>query len=195
MHTIAGEIPFSIASIPSTLPKLTLLYRSESGNPQAAAIDALCVAGTSWRLSLPYGRVRVDPRHAESLLLIVSGSAFAQAHSIVTALAEQGSAVRITLCRLVRRAMDVWVTEEMGAWQQQLPHLRSTNLVRADLAVGRHWFDVLAATVNLAPAGFDRAVLGGSLARVREAVLGLTALGWDGSRIAADALEYDRAVL
>lgn len=80
-------VPLSIASAPSRLPKLELLYRSDQSSEAALAFDDLLRGSTSLEVDGPHGDVtleQIKPR--QNLRIVASGTGVAQALSLVEAL-------------------------------------------------------------------------------------------------------------
>jgi len=75
------HIPLSIASIPTDLPYLRIVFRPERNNPDSMLLDQL-VQQKSIEISHPKGRVRY-PRNHHQLLLIVKGTGISQALAII----------------------------------------------------------------------------------------------------------------
>lgn len=80
-------VPLSIASGPSRLPNLELIYRSDQTSDTALAFDDLLSRSTSLEVDGPFGDVtlkQIKPKQA--LRIVASGTGIAQALSLVEAL-------------------------------------------------------------------------------------------------------------
>lgn len=93
----SAPVPFSIASAPRELPRLTLHYRPTPGSEDASRADALFVEGREIAVDLPHGACGVERPLARPLLILAGGTGIAQARSIVR---EHGRDPGVTL-RLV----------------------------------------------------------------------------------------------
>jgi CDP-4-dehydro-6-deoxyglucose reductase len=79
----AAPVPFSLASAPRELPRLTLHYRPTPGSEDASRADALFVAGRDIAVDLPHGECAVERPLPRPLLILAGGTGIAQARSIV----------------------------------------------------------------------------------------------------------------
>ena len=88
-HPNGTMVPLSIASAPSRLPNLELLYRSDQASEAALAFDELLSKSTSLEVDGPFGDAtlaQIQP--TQGLRVVASGTGIAQALSLVEALGD-----------------------------------------------------------------------------------------------------------
>lgn len=94
MHPDGTLVPLSIASAPTTLPFVELMYRSDLTSDTAVAFDDLLRTGTSLHIDGPFGDVtlaNVNP--TQGLRIVASGTGVAQVLSLVEELSNAPTAL------------------------------------------------------------------------------------------------------
>jgi NAD(P)H-flavin reductase len=182
MHPNGTLIPLSIASAPTHLPVLELLYRSDLTSDTALAFDDLLRNSTSLQVDGPFGNVtlrQVNP--TQGLRIVASGTGIAQALGLVDALAT---------------AIKPISTEVLWATQIETP---SSNRILAQ----QPWLQVTRCSSSALPAELATSVNQGAnkAAEVKTVIAGppdfvyqvcdtLLGVGVNQDSLAADAFAY-----
>ncbi|MEM7001231.1 MAG: hypothetical protein AAF529_10620 [Pseudomonadota bacterium] len=185
MGSNGAQIPLSIASIPTDLPALTLLYRSTEGDATAAAMDAL-LAADSFQVSAAQGDC-LCPAAGTTTLLVAGGTGISQVLACARERAPDDTAgTEILWC--VDQAADLFYTDELA----ELGHLTTVIDPRrgADNR-GMLWLQQRFATANPDSQGWPQQVLlSGSPAFVYAATDVLLACGYPQDQMVADVYAY-----
>lgn len=95
VHGADSVIPFSIASAPDELPRLTLHYLAQAGAEDAARMDSILETETHVDVLLPYGDCGFEGPLTQPLLALAGGSGIAGVRSLLRTLLPTPVAVKL----------------------------------------------------------------------------------------------------
>lgn len=136
VHTDGTAIPFSLASPPRDLPRLTLHYRSTAGSDDARRMDEILAHPGPVTVELGHGDCGVRAPLARPLVMIAGGTGIAQARSIALELAADAGQDLI-LYWGARATADLYARNEFDALAEQAPRFRWTAAVEEASAGAR----------------------------------------------------------
>jgi CDP-4-dehydro-6-deoxyglucose reductase, E3 len=98
-HPTGLVIPFSIASAPEHLPRLSIHFRPLPGAPDAQAMLDLLATEGPFELDGPFGDVKIHGATDTPLCLVAGGTGVSQCHAIVD---------HLGFCRQAERVRLLW---------------------------------------------------------------------------------------
>lgn len=181
MHPNGTLIPLSIASGPTTLPLVELIYRSDLTSDTALAFDDLLHNSTSLQIDGPFGDVtlaKVNPTH--ELRIVASGTGVAQALSLVEAIGNASTSLQTQV---------LWATQIETPSSNRLlkdqPWLATTRCRSDELPT-----KLLASVEQTKSAGGVKTIIAGPPDFVYQVTDILLAAGVSQANLAADAFAY-----
>lgn len=182
---------FSIASAPGA-EQLTLHIQAPPEWENAHEVMEHLRHEGSARVSMPYGEACLTEPPAAPLLLVVAGTGFAQAKSIVDYLRSSRVDQPVTLYWGAREADDMYLRNTAECWQEEWPQFRFRPVVcEADAASDCHHERLAEAIVaDGHDLGRVRVMASGSPAMVYSVLDGLTPAGLNADHFHSDVLQY-----
>ncbi|MEQ6886338.1 CDP-6-deoxy-delta-3,4-glucoseen reductase [Salicola sp. Rm-C-2C1-2] len=182
---------FSIASAPGA-EQLTLHIQAPPEWENASEVMAYLRHEGCARISMPYGEAFLTEPPQMPLLLVVAGTGFAQAKSIVDYLRSSRMEQPVTLYWGAREAGDMYLRSTAERWEQDWPGFRFRPVVcEADAASDCH-HERLAEAILADGHELDQVTVmaSGSPAMVYSVLDGLTPAGLDSACFHSDVLQY-----
>ncbi|XOZ32291.1 CDP-6-deoxy-delta-3,4-glucoseen reductase [Halomonadaceae bacterium KBTZ08] len=182
---------FSIASAPGA-DQLTLHIQAPPEWESACEVMAYLRHEGCARISMPYGHACLSEPPQAPLLLVVAGTGFAQAKSIVDYLRTSRMEQPVTLYWGARDSAEMYLRNTAERWAQDWPGFHFQPVVcEADAASDCH-HERLAEAVLADGHDLARVMVlaSGSPAMVYNVLDGLTPAGFDAARFYSDVLEY-----
>ncbi|OEY66444.1 FAD-binding oxidoreductase [Marinobacter sp. X15-166B] len=188
----AGPCYFSIASGPDA-PHLELHIQAVPESVSARRVIDTLTPGSQVTLSVPHGKACLQTVPDKPLLLVVAGTGFAQAKSMMDYLRANGCRQPVTLYWGVRCQQDMYLLSLAQQWQAESPAFTFVPVVgdNADNDwTGHH--DQLAHAVLASAVDWSnvRVVASGSPAMVYTLMDSLLAAGLPAAEFLSDVLEY-----
>lgn len=181
MHPNGTLVPLSIASAPTALPLIELMYRSDLTSDTALAFDDLLHNSTTLNIEGPFGDVtltKVNPTHR--LRIVASGTGVAQALSLVEALSDASTSLPTEV---------LWATQIETPSSNRLlkdqPWLATTRCRSSELPA-----KLLASIAQSKNAGEVKTIIAGPPDFVYQVTDILLAAGVSQASLAADAFTY-----
>ena len=183
---------FSIACAPGAQQLTLHIQAPPEWESAREVVDYLRKHG-SVRVSLPYGEACFGGAPDEPLLLVVAGTGFAQAKSIVDYLRHCGTTQPVYLYWGVRQSDELYLRALAEQWSEEWEHFHFQPVICADSDsdAGCHHDRLVDAILQ---DGHDLArvqvLASGSPAMVYSVLDGLAVQGLDTSRFKSDVLQY-----
>lgn len=147
---IPATRPYSIASSPTDPKRVQLLFNRVSGGPGSEYLfrlqpgDVTAFKGPAGSFTLRHG--------ARDILFVATGTGIAPVRSMLWALAEAGSARRITLLWGLRGERDLYYQDELADLRDRLPGFSFTTTLSQP---GANWNGGAGRVVPLVVSGVD----------------------------------------
>lgn len=180
--------PFSIASAPQQLPRLSLHILARDNSVPAQLIQRLRSSGTA-QVRLPFGDVRLQDDE-QPLLLIAAGTGLAQMHSMLESCRMAGCKHQIMLYWGAKNEDDFYHVSAAGQWRQ-MPNLRLHKIVSHDDSWhGRSGLLYEAVCQDIKDFSGMRVYVSGSPTMVYATLDALVAAGMQREQMNADVFSY-----
>ncbi|MDX1589955.1 MAG: CDP-6-deoxy-delta-3,4-glucoseen reductase [Oleiphilaceae bacterium] len=191
---LPGEEPawFSIASAPGEA-HLTLHIQVAGASDTAAQIIDHLRQERQVRVNMPFGEACLTAPPSQPLLLVVAGTGFAQAKSVVEFLMAQPASPPVFLYWGVRRHEDMYLRTLADQWQQRWPDFHFRPVVGDDADhgwTGHHDHLVRALKADGHRLGEVQVLASGSPAMVYSVMDTLVDAGLPQSHFLSDVLQY-----
>ncbi len=115
---------FSMANTPASCERLDFIIKLYPGGRFSGLLDGELKVGDSLIVKGPYGTCTLRASHERDLVFIGGGAGMAPLWSLINAVAESGSARKVTYYYGARTARDLFYLDELQALERRMPGFR-----------------------------------------------------------------------